>query len=51
MKMKMAIALVLAVVLQDSPKRRQKEGYWTTIEQDFHWRLEILPQVFPIAGF
>ena len=39
------------LTLQNSPRRRQKEGYWATIEQDFHWHLEILPQVFRIAGF
>lgn len=37
--------------LQNSPKRRRKEDYWTSIDQDFHWHLEILPQIFPIAGF
>lgn len=37
--------------LQNSPRQRRKEGYWTTLEEDFHWHLEILPQVFPVAGF
>ena len=37
--------------LQDRPRLRQKQGYWETIEHDFHWHLEILPQVSPIAGF
>ncbi len=39
------------LTLQNRPRLRLKEGYWTTIDQDFHWHLEILPQIFPIAGF
>jgi len=39
------------LALQDSPRLRRKAGYWATIEQDFHWHLEILPQVFPTEGF
>jgi len=37
--------------LQNRPRLRRKEGYWSTIEQDFHWHLEILPQIYRIAGF
>jgi UDPglucose--hexose-1-phosphate uridylyltransferase len=37
--------------LQDEPSRRRREGYWTTIEQDFHWHVEILPQILHVAGF
>jgi UDPglucose--hexose-1-phosphate uridylyltransferase len=37
--------------LHNSPHRRTKEGYWATIEEDFHWHLEILPQIWPVAGF
>jgi UDPglucose--hexose-1-phosphate uridylyltransferase len=39
------------LTLHNSPCRRPKEGYWTTLEEDFHWHLEILPQLWPIAGF
>ncbi len=39
------------VSLENSPRRRRKEGYWATIEHDFHWHMEILPQIFPVAGF
>ena len=28
--------------LQDRPFLRPREGYWKTIEEDFHWHLEIL---------
>jgi len=37
--------------LQDRPFLRARSGYWTTIEDDFHWHLEILPQVVRITGF
>ncbi|HEY1261917.1 MAG TPA: DUF4921 family protein, partial [Terriglobales bacterium] len=39
------------LVLQDRPFMRPREGYWQTIEQDFHWHIEILPQVSRITGF
>ena len=37
--------------LQDRPFLRPRAGYWNTIEDDFHWHIEILPQVFRITGF
>ncbi len=37
--------------LHDRPFPRPREGYWKTIEEDFHWHIEILPQVFHITGF
>jgi UDPglucose--hexose-1-phosphate uridylyltransferase len=37
--------------LHDRPFPRQRQGYWKTIEEDFHWHLEILPQVSRITGF
>jgi UDPglucose--hexose-1-phosphate uridylyltransferase len=37
--------------LQDRPFLRARKGYWETIEADFHWHLEVLPQVFRITGF
>ncbi len=39
------------LVLHDRPFLRPREGYWETIEEDFHWHLEILPQVFRVTGF
>jgi UDPglucose--hexose-1-phosphate uridylyltransferase len=39
------------LALHDRPFLRPKEGYWGTIEDDFHWHLEILPQIFRITGF
>lgn len=37
--------------LQDRPFLRPRKGYWETIESDFHWHVEILPQVSAITGF
>lgn len=37
--------------LQDRPLLRPRAGYWNTIEDDFHWHLEILPQIARITGF
>lgn len=37
--------------LQDRPFLRPQEGYWDTIEDDFHWHLEISPQIVRVSGF
>jgi UDPglucose--hexose-1-phosphate uridylyltransferase len=37
--------------LKDRPFLRPRAGYWNTIEDDFHWHLEILPQIARITGF
>jgi UDPglucose--hexose-1-phosphate uridylyltransferase len=37
--------------LQDRPFLRPRKGYWETIEADFHWHLEILPQITHMTGF
>ncbi len=37
--------------LHDRPFLRPRENYWKTIEEDFHWHIEILPQVSRITGF
>jgi UDPglucose--hexose-1-phosphate uridylyltransferase len=37
--------------LQDRPFVRPRKDYWKSIEADFHWHLEILPQVFRVTGF
>jgi len=37
--------------LQDRPFLRPRPGYWNSIEDDFHWHLEILPQIARITGF
>jgi len=37
--------------LHDRPFLRPRGNYWKTIEEDFHWHIEILPQVTRITGF
>jgi UDPglucose--hexose-1-phosphate uridylyltransferase len=37
--------------LHDRPFLRPRGDYWNTIEEDFHWHIEILPQVSRITGF
>ncbi len=37
--------------LHDRPFLRRRGTYWNTIEEDFHWHIEILPQMFRITGF
>jgi UDPglucose--hexose-1-phosphate uridylyltransferase len=38
-------------ILNASPARYPRPGYWTTIEHDFRWHIEILPRLTLIAGF
>lgn len=38
-------------IIHTAPFRRQKIGYWKTIEQDFHWHIEITPRLTRVAGF
>ena len=41
-------------ILHTAPFRRQRRdraGYWRTIEKDFHWHIEIIPRLTRIAGF
>jgi UDPglucose--hexose-1-phosphate uridylyltransferase len=37
--------------LHDRPFLRPRGNYWKTIEEDFHWHIEILPQISRITGF
>lgn len=39
------------IVLHTAPFRIQKAGYWRTIDEDFHWHLEIMPRLTRVAGF
>jgi UDPglucose--hexose-1-phosphate uridylyltransferase len=39
------------LALQERTFLRPKEGYWKTIEENFHWHLEILPQAIGMTGF
>ncbi len=38
-------------ILHTAPFRRPRPGYWKTIEQDFHWHLEMIPRLTRVAGF
>jgi UDPglucose--hexose-1-phosphate uridylyltransferase len=37
--------------LHDRPFLRPRGNYWKTIEEDFHWHIEILPQMSRVTGF
>jgi UDPglucose--hexose-1-phosphate uridylyltransferase len=52
----------LKVVLDDPPynallhtapfrHHRGKVGYWKTIEEDYHWHIELIPRLTRVAGF
>jgi UDPglucose--hexose-1-phosphate uridylyltransferase len=52
--MKLRIALgnpPFNYVLHHAPFRRPRGGYWTTIEEDYHWHIELMPRLTRIAGF
>ena len=38
-------------VLHMAPYRRPRGGYWTTIEKDYHWHIELIPRLTRVAGF
>ncbi|MBU1998186.1 MAG: galactose-1-phosphate uridylyltransferase [Candidatus Omnitrophota bacterium] len=38
-------------IIHTAPFRRQKLGYWKTIEEDYHWHIEITPRLTRVAGF
>ena len=38
-------------VIHTAPFRREHRGYWTTIEEDYHWHIEIIPRLTRVAGF
>jgi len=37
--------------IHTAPFRRPRVGYWDTIQQDYHWHLEITPRLTRPAGF
>ena len=41
----------LNYILHTIPYLRSKPDYWKTIHSDFHWHIEICPQVEEITGF
>ncbi len=38
-------------ILHIAPYRRSKAGYWGTIDNDYHWHIEIIPRLTKVAGF
>ncbi len=38
-------------LLHTAPFRRQKIGYWKSIDHDYHWHIEIMPRLTRMAGF
>ena len=38
-------------ILHTAPFRRQKVGYWKSIDYDYHWHIEIMPRLTRVAGF
>ena len=38
-------------MLHTAPYKRAKAGYWSSIEHDFHWHIEIIPRLTKVAGF
>jgi UDPglucose--hexose-1-phosphate uridylyltransferase len=38
-------------ILHTAPFRRPKLGYWKSIDQDYHWHIEITPRLTRVAGF
>ena len=40
------------IILHTAPfRRKKKKGYWETIENDYHWHIEIMPRLTHVAGF
>lgn len=38
-------------LLHTAPFRRQRGGYWKSIEEDYHWHIELIPRLTRVAGF
>ncbi len=38
-------------ILHTAPFRREKTGYWKSIDFDYHWHIEITPRLTRVAGF
>lgn len=38
-------------IIHTAPFRRTYPGYWTTIDYDYHWHIEITPRLTQVAGF
>jgi UDPglucose--hexose-1-phosphate uridylyltransferase len=38
-------------VIHTAPFKREKLGYWKSIDSDYHWHIEIMPRLTRVAGF
>ncbi len=38
-------------ILHTAPFRRKKLGFWKSIDNDYHWHIEIMPRLTRVAGF
>jgi len=38
-------------IIHTAPNKFPRQGYWQTIEDDFHWHIELLPRLVKTAGF
>jgi len=38
-------------IIHTAPNRFPRQDYWKTIEQDFHWHIELFPWLTRVAGF
>ena len=39
-------------VIQSAPFRREKKGkQWRTINEDYHWHIQVIPRLTQAAGF
>jgi len=38
-------------VIHTAPFRREKVGYWKSVDYDYHWHIEIIPRLTRVAGF
>ncbi|UCG35677.1 MAG: galactose-1-phosphate uridylyltransferase [Candidatus Omnitrophota bacterium] len=38
-------------IIHTAPFRRPYPGYWSTIDEDYHWHIEIVPRLTQVAGF
>ncbi len=39
------------LVLHNSPNNIPRAGHWQTLEEDFHWHIELIPRLFRMDGF
>ena len=39
------------LLIHTAPNLTSRRGYWTTINEDFHWHIELMPRLLRTAGF